>query len=69
MRKVMFAALAAIAVTTSASAQAHDDQPPSSSEKPWSQADAYFGKETMADARRAMGNRKRLLAANSSYPL
>ena len=54
MRKVMFAALAAIAVTTSASAQAHDDQPPSSSEKPWSQADAYFGKETMADARRAV---------------
>ena len=42
MRKVILAALAAVTVATSASAQAHDHQASSSAEKPWSQADAYF---------------------------
>lgn len=51
MQKIILTALAAIAVATGASAQAHDHHGSSSSEKPWSQADAYFDPAEMDAAR------------------
>ena len=51
MHRVILTALAACAVATGASAQAHDTHGSSSSGKPWSQADAYFDPVEMDAAR------------------
>ena len=51
MHRVILTALAACAVATGASAQAHDTHGSSSSGKPWSQGDAYFDPVEMDAAR------------------